>query len=461
MSGFDVNEHFNLMKPDYLSLINQAIAAANINGITITTNETTTVMAVLPSNVAYIDVSQSFTQRQNIQATITDAAGNSIAGLGVTAWVDPTADDVGGIKIGTWSIGATTSGGLNDTTAVWGAANYAIHYGAGTIGQLDGMVANVDNAGAGIATLAFGVSSQVKNTGAGTITGAAAVFAQAPVNSGGGTFTAANGVEISNQGLAGMTTAKGLQIAAQSGATDNYAIYSEGGQVRLDNTSTATSGTAADAGIYEVYTVTPSGASSAEFDSVIAFCISAGAQNITGAVRGVNGIARHDGSGTVTLLNGLRGIANNNGTGTVTTAYGVRGLITVGASATTTNAYSLIAPAPTVTGTLTSIAQIAIEAPGAGTNRTNLLIGTATIPSGTYSIYNASAEANYFAGRFILEEITIPAAPAANQLAVYAKDNGAGVTKLYTLDSASTETELGGGGGSGLTHPQVMARTGF
>jgi len=52
-----------------------------------------------------------------------------------------------------------------------------------------------------------------------------------------------------------------------------------------------------------------------------------------------------------------------------------------------------------------------------------------------------------------LTEIAKPANPAANALRVYAKDDGAGVTKLYGLDSAGTETAYGAGGGSMATDP--------
>ena len=52
-----------------------------------------------------------------------------------------------------------------------------------------------------------------------------------------------------------------------------------------------------------------------------------------------------------------------------------------------------------------------------------------------------------------LTEVAKPANPAANVLRVYAKDDGAGVTKLYGLDSAGTETAYGAGGGSMATDP--------
>lgn len=44
------------------------------------------------------------------------------------------------------------------------------------------------------------------------------------------------------------------------------------------------------------------------------------------------------------------------------------------------------------------------------------------------------------------ERVTPGTNPGINTLYIYAKDDGGGVTKLYTLDSAGTETELGGGG---------------
>ena len=49
-----------------------------------------------------------------------------------------------------------------------------------------------------------------------------------------------------------------------------------------------------------------------------------------------------------------------------------------------------------------------------------------------------------------LTEVAKPANPAANKLRVYAKDDGAGVTKLYGLDSAGTETAYGAGGGTSI-----------
>jgi hypothetical protein len=48
------------------------------------------------------------------------------------------------------------------------------------------------------------------------------------------------------------------------------------------------------------------------------------------------------------------------------------------------------------------------------------------------------------------EEISTPSNPATDKVRMYAKDDG-GTTKVYTLDSAGTETELGAGGSGGFT----------
>lgn len=451
--SFDINEHLDLIKSDVMGWINQAIASANINGITITTSSVIT--ATLPPYVAYTNVSQAFIEKQSFQATHTDASGLSIATVYTVAWVAPTADDTG-IKIGTWSTAATTVGEADDTGGVWGVASYGTHYGTGLIGSLAGTVAAVENVNAGNVTTAMAVSGQVKNSGAGTITSAIALYAQAPTNTGGGVITNAYGLNVGNQGLAGATAAYGLNIAAQSGATTNYAIYTAGGQLNLNDASVLTSGSYIS--VSHTLTSTPASASSAAFTGAVFRSSLAGTQNVTGSTVGASATSKHLGSGTLATAYGATATVTNESTGTITSAIALRAAIGVlNAGATITSAYGIYADAVSYTaGTLTSIAQVAIVAPGQGTNRTNLLIGTATIPSGTWNIYSTSTEPSYFAGRVVMAEISIPSAPAANQLAVYAKDNGSGVTKLYTLDSASTETELGGGGAGAPTTAQYV-----
>lgn len=56
------------------------------------------------------------------------------------------------------------------------------------------------------------------------------------------------------------------------------------------------------------------------------------------------------------------------------------------------------------------------------------------------------ADLNAGAFSLIFTERTAPSSPAADKLAVYAKDNGSGTTKLYAKDSGGTETDLFAGG---------------
>lgn len=64
-----------------------------------------------------------------------------------------------------------------------------------------------------------------------------------------------------------------------------------------------------------------------------------------------------------------------------------------------TNSFGLAFQNAAVSGTLTNQAGIELPDLTAGTNVTNLLIGTTTLPSGLYSIYNFSPRNNYFGGR--------------------------------------------------------------
>jgi hypothetical protein len=82
-------------------------------------------------------------------------------------------------------------------------------------------------------------------------------------------------------------------------------------------------------------------------------------------------------------------------------------------TSTITNSFGVVVDNPTKAGgaTITNNTGLKVNAQtsgtsniglsigeATGTNQTNLLIGTTTQPSGTYSIYNSSADQNYFAG---------------------------------------------------------------
>jgi hypothetical protein len=116
-------------------------------------------------------------------------------------------------------------------------------------------------------------------------------------------------------------------------------------------------------------------------------------------------------AGTITTTagiaaNGFLASSTAASMGTVTTAIGgdFRGFSSFSnaLTSTVTNVFGIRVQNNSNTGsgplTITSTAGIGIADQTLGTNRTNLLIGTTTIPSGTYSIYNSSSLANYMEG---------------------------------------------------------------
>jgi trimeric autotransporter adhesin len=99
-------------------------------------------------------------------------------------------------------------------------------------------------------------------------------------------------------------------------------------------------------------------------------------------------------SNNITNAKGLNIAAPSTGTfGTIANNYGID--IASQGTARITNAYGLqIQPQ---SGATTINAGLVIGEASGG-NNTNLLIGTTTVPSGSYSIYNSSTDQNYFAG---------------------------------------------------------------
>jgi hypothetical protein len=135
--------------------------------------------------------------------------------------------------------------------------------------------------------------------------------------------------------------------------------------------------------------------------------------NFTGAFGNNNGTLyvenRITSTGTITNLTagyfvGMVCAGTATALGTVSNVAGVytRAVNSFGGNSLTstiTRAYgSYIATSVKLTLTITSEAGQAIEEITTGTNNTNLLLGTGTIPSGSYSIYSASTRTNYFAG---------------------------------------------------------------
>ncbi len=107
-------------------------------------------------------------------------------------------------------------------------------------------------------------------------------------------------------------------------------------------------------------------------------------------------------------------------------------------------------------GTLTNSIGVNVESLANGTNNTELLLGTATAPSGNYAIYQADAYTNYFAGKVGIASSTPGALLAvhANNGALYPGNNlfaigsstASATTTLFKVDNAGNATFSGPGG---------------
>ncbi len=95
-------------------------------------------------------------------------------------------------------------------------------------------------------TVAFGA------TAAGAITNSHIVNVNSPIQQGTVYPTNMYGIQINNQGLAGMTNAYGLYIDAQSGATNNYSAIFAGGNVGIGDTTPAAALTVGSGDLFQV-----------------------------------------------------------------------------------------------------------------------------------------------------------------------------------------------------------------
>ncbi len=196
-------------------------------------------------------------------------------------------------------------------------------------------------------------------------------------------------------------------------------------KLHVYQSSTATSGS-----IYNTNSdlnINPGSASSANYygDYNFAHAASGLVADLTGQVTGsLNTAYSQAGSGrTIAKLIGGDFVASNGGLGTITQNIGLRVNTSNATTGTIGTNYGILINNPTNAGTLTDNFGLQISAQTSGTNNvglliaeatgtknTNLLIGTTTVPAGSYSIYNSSADQNYFAGNLGIG-VTVPTSP--------------------------------------------------
>jgi hypothetical protein len=148
----------------------------------------------------------------DVQYTSTATSGGSL-GQRVLNTINPAATS-SAYTVGAFSDALTAAGNTQNFTAPLAAtASELSHYGTGAVAAAYGTGISVLNQGAGTITQAFGVYANLWNTSTGTITNGYGMYVNAPLNSGGGTFS----------------NYTGLYIASPSAVKGAYGLYSAGG----------------------------------------------------------------------------------------------------------------------------------------------------------------------------------------------------------------------------------------
>ncbi len=231
----------------------------------------------------------------------------------------------------------------------------------------------------------------------------------------GATIQGANGQTADLLDLINGTTSS--TVVAVSSGTANTA----GTNVVAVNGTSNTTGSSTQTGLSSNLVATPGSASTATFQGIYASG-SSQTSNTSGAI----------------VIGGTFQAAATNG-GNVGTAVGVS-ITNVsanlgGGAATIANSYGVQVTNPTkVSSTITKNAGVNVDNQSNGTNNTNLLLGTTTIPTGNYSIYNSSAYANFFGG-------TLQVEPSSNSTMAFQVQNAAG-SQILGIDTTAGNGNL-------------------
>ena len=139
-----------------------------------------------------------------------------------------------------------------------------------------------------------------------------------------------------------------------------------------------------------------------------------------------------------------RTMITSGASGTITNVAGVFSQVLNNSSAATiTNAYGVDVHTIANSGTMTGAAGVAVTGITAATNNTELLLGTLSIPSGNYGIYDSSGYQNYLAGN-----VGIGTTAPANPLSV----NGViqSLTGGFQFPDGTTQTTAASAAGSDI-----------
>lgn len=176
---------------------------------------------------------------------------------------------------------------------------------------------------------------------------------------------------------------------------------------------------------------------------------------------GIRMVPTVDPTAPVSQLLGLNnnwniGKSTGSNTNSISTAVGnyVRNSVGAGYSGTITNLYAIQIPnTVNSTATITKLVGVAVGEQSGGTNNTNLLVGTSTIPTGDFSIYNPSTRANHFSGSLGIgttvadKKLEINSATGNNLRLTYNDSNGSAANYVDLLVSSSGDLTVTPSGG--------------
>jgi hypothetical protein len=226
--------------------------------------------------------------------------------------------------------------------------------------------------------------------------------------------------------------------AATSFSADAQALMG-GVSVETSLSETAAGRFAAVSAINEEHSSVASGTAIGAYGASIAYGNGSGPY-----ATGVDGNGIYGGVGTIPFVTGVEGDAYNYGAGVITRAIALQaGPAGNFGAGSITNAYGFYEDAG---ATATNVAGIAVNDQTATTKMTNLLLGTLTIPAGTWSIYDASTRANYFGGAMQLNALTaggyVTAAAGTGILAIGASPAPVNATFIVETPDATLTNEF-------------------
>lgn len=339
---------------------------------------------------------------------------------------------------------------------------------SGTMAQTSVLYFQSLKTGASATTVMAGIYGQLVPS-AGTVGTGYTMRAVAPVTTG-STVTTLTGITIDNMGTAQVTTAVGVDIAAQSGATNNIGLRNasnsqQAGYAQFRGVSLPANTTGGDVSCLR-FTIAQADIAFAESTtSAVTFLMNIGGRSWAAEGQEVYwnvgksaaaGIAFHNAaqkvqfvdnstSGTQLAASLYRGLISHAGAGALTSAFGIVLQFNQSASAGTVTAASLFhALAPTIGATTTVTLLAGFRAANQGATNVTEAVGLLVDAQSGATTNNGIRNDD---GRYVNANVVKPAAPPAGYTRMYSRLNAdlAGATNFKTMvaiDENSFESSM-------------------